>query len=175
MKKKDLTEAAVYTVIILLIVRLVILPLYGYVKAKKALLEEYTSSYVTKLSTLERHKTEQKPDKGVEDRNSLLKGLYPRGLPYSAIQSECLSQVIGVAEKKGMTVLTFEMPEPATAKNISDVPILIRLKGTPLMLKETLKELEGWDKTMRFKQVEMTAAGNVFTASIAISVFRIER
>jgi Tfp pilus assembly protein PilO len=175
MKKKDITEAAVYVVIILLVVRIVIMPLYGYVKAKRALLEEYTLSYVTKLNAMERHKTGQKADKDVEERNKFLKGLYSKGLHYSAIQSECLSQLIGVAEKKGMVVLTFEMPEPAITKNISEVPIVIRLKGTPLMFKETLKELEKWEKTIRFKQIEMTAAANTFTVSIAMSVFRIER
>jgi hypothetical protein len=55
-----------------------------------------------------------------------------------------------VAEQKGMTVLGFEMPEPVMTKNLGDVPVLVRLQGTPLMFKETLKTLDGWEKPIRF-------------------------
>jgi hypothetical protein len=155
--------------------RVIVVPLYGFVKAKKALLEEYTANYVTRLSTVERHKAENKAALDMSDEESQLRGVYPKDLPYASIQSEFLAQIIEVAEKKGMTVLSFEMPEPATTKNLSDVPVLVRLQGTPLMFKETLKALNEWEKPIRFKQLEITAAARAFTVSLTMSVFRLER
>ena len=175
MKRQQITEVAVYVVTILIIVRVIIVPLYGSVKAKKALLEEYTANYATRLSAVERHKAENKTDTDASDEKSQLKGLYPKDLPYASIQSDLLAQFIEVAEKKGMTVLSFEMPEPATTKNLSEVPVLVRLQGTPLMFKEILKALDEWEKPIRFKQLEITAAARAFTVSLTMSVFRLER
>lgn len=175
MKRQQITEMAVYAVTILIIVRVIIVPFYGSVKAKKALLEEYRANYATRLSTVERHKAENKADTDVSDEKSQLKGVYPKDLPYASIQSEFLAQFMEVAEQKGMTVLGFEMPEPVTTKNLGDVPVLVRLQGTPLMFKETLKAVDGWEKPIRFKQLEITAAAKAFTANLTMSVFRLER
>ncbi len=175
MKREDLTEAAIYVVIVLIILRLVIVPLYGSLKTKKALVDEYVTTYAKRVDALEKRKSEQKVEQKVEDDKGVLKGLYAKNLPYSSIQSDFLARFIDEATKKGMTVTSFEMPEPTAGKIITEVPVIVRLQGTPLMLKETLKILDGWDKAVRFRQFETASATKTFNVNLTMVLFRVER
>lgn len=176
MNREGIKIAGIYILGILLILRLAVVPLYGSVKAKKALLNEYKETYRMKVLALQRYKSEKKAvDIKPVDKETALKAVYPKDEAYPSIQSDFLSKIIGAAEKNGMTVMNFELPDISPSKNISEVPVIIRLKGTPGAFNALLKDMDGWDKKMRFRQFEVSKSGqdNVFT--LLVSIFRIER
>jgi hypothetical protein len=174
MKNEWIKITGVYILSILLILKLAIVPLYNSVKSKKAVLNEYKETYKMRVLALERYKSEKKdiqPDTG----GAALKAVYPKDANYTDIQSEILNKIIGAAEKKGMTVLTFELPDIVLAKKLSEVQVLIRIKGTLRMFNDLLKEMDGWDKTIKFKQFETARSGQDFVFTMLLSVFRIEK
>ncbi|MBI4691169.1 MAG: hypothetical protein HY754_13040 [Nitrospirae bacterium] len=174
MNREGIKITIFYILGILLISKLAVMPLYNSVKGKKAALNEYKETYKMRVHTLERYKSGKK-DTQPNTQGTIVKAVYPKDVNYPSIQSEILNKIISTAEKKGMTVLMFELPDIVQSKKVSEVQVLIRLKGTLRMFNDLIKEMDGWDKAIKFKQFDTSRSGQDFIFTTLLSVFRAEK
>lgn len=160
--------------VILSLLRFLIYPLHANLQEKKVLLDERKESYRLKLQVLEKQQKGKKEEKVVQ-KEALLPYLYDKGIQASYIQSELLEKVTRIAEGKGLTILNFEMLEPVLGKNISEIPILVRMRGQSRGFIETLEFVEKSEKVLSIRSLEIgrEAEGQLF--SLTLSAFRLER
>jgi hypothetical protein len=173
-KQKGLKVIGIYIIIILALLRFLIYPLHASLQEKKVLLGEWYESYRLKSRVQERQERDQ-GEKTLLGKDALLLYFYDKGVLYSNIQSEIIEQIISIAGKKGLTVLNFEMLEPGVGKGVSEVPILIRLRGSPGAFIETLEIMEKGEKTLSVRSMEITQSGQDQVFSLTLSAFRLEK
>ena len=176
-KPIQIKALGIYVIIILALLRFVIVPLHGTIQEKKAVLEEQQETYNIKYQAFERQR-ENQPEKtskktGME-KDDLLLFLYDKRNSNSYIYSEVLEQVTRLAERKGLTVLNFETLEPVPGKNISEIPILVRLKGQPGPFIAVLETIEKSGKVLSIRSMEISKGAPDQLFSLTISAFRLE-
>jgi hypothetical protein len=164
----------VYVIVTLILLRFLIYPLHVAIQEKKTFLPDLYETYRIKSQVQERQKRDQ-GEKTLLGKDALLPHLYDKGIIYSNIQSEIIEQIIDIAGKKGLTVLNFEMLEPGVGKGVSEVPILVRLKGPPGPFIETLETIEKSEKVLGTRSMEITKSGQDQVFSLTLSAFRLEK
>jgi len=172
-KNIEIKRIGIYIIIILALIRFLIYPLHASLREKKVLLGEWNENYRIKSQVFERQR-ENKGEKTVVEKDALFPHLYDKSAPNSYVQSDILEQVTKLAEKKGLIVLNFEMLEPAAGKSMSEVPILVRLKGDPKAFIETLETIEKNEKALSIRSMEITKSGQDQVFTLTISAFRLE-
>ncbi len=176
MNKERIRILSVYILIMLIIIRFVVVPLNNSVKEKKNILSDYAEAYRAKALILKKQRHGQQEKEGIVDaEKKLLDSVYQKDSPYASIQSEVIQEITGIAEKYGLVVINFELPEVTVTKDISEVPVLIRLKGGLKPVIDMLKDMEKWKKTCSFKNFELVKSEQEFALTMAVSAFRIER
>jgi len=176
-KPIQIKVVGIYVIIILALLRFLIFPLHGTIQEKRAVLGEQQETYNLKYQVFERQRENQGVKTGRErgvQEEVLLPHLYGKGVSNSYIYSDVLEQVTKLAEKKGLTVVSFETLEPVSGKNISEVPILVRLKGQPGPFIEVLDTIEKSGKVLSIRSMEITKVGQDQFFSLTISAFRVE-
>ena len=164
----------IYIIVILILLRFLIYPLHAAIQEKKTLLRDLQETYQIKSQVQARQKRDQ-GEKTLLGKNALLPHLYDKGMIYSNMQSEIVEQIINIAGKKGLTVINFEMLEPMVGKGVSEVPILVRLKGSFGPFIETLETIEKSEKVLSVRSMEITKSGQDQVFSLTLSAFRLER
>ena len=167
----------IYAIVILALLRFLIFPLHDTIEEKKAVLGEQQETYNLKYQVFERQRENQvvKAGKGPGvEKEVLLPHLYDKGVSNSTIYSDVLEKVTKLAENKGLTVISFETLEPAAGKNVSEVPILVRLKGQPGPFIEVLDTVEKSGKVLSIRSMEISKSGQDQVFSLTISAFRVE-
>lgn len=172
-KKINIRVLGIYLIILLALIRFVIYPLHESLQEKKILLNEWNKSYKVKSQVFERLKGSQEL-KNVVEKSELFPQLFDKGVSNSYIQSHILEWIIKMAEKKGLTVVNFEMLEPVVGKSISEVSILIRLKGMPDQVIEILEAIEKDERVLSIRSMEISRSGQDQVFSLTLSAFRIE-
>jgi len=173
-RQKTIKVIGLYVVIILALARFLIYPLNAAVAGKKTSLVEQYENYKLKYRLVERQKTDQ-DSRAAVDKTVLFTQLYEKGVGYSLIQADIIEQVTKFAEKKGMTVLNYEMPEPAIGKNVSEVPVIIRLQMKPLNIIETFEMIKKGKRILRIKSTDISMSGQDLQLSLNLSAFRVEK
>ena len=167
----------IYIIITLALLRFFVVPLHSTIQEKKAVLEEQQETYNIKYQVFERQRENQgkktRTETGV-DKNTVLLQLYGKGTPNSYIYSEVLERVTKLAEGRGLTVVNFETLEPVAGKTISEVPIVVRLRGQPAPFIEVLDVLKKSEKLLSIRSTEITKTGQDQFFSLTISAFRVE-
>jgi len=161
----------IYIIVILALIRFLIYPLHASLQEKKVLLDERCESYRLKSRVFERQSQEKKIS---IEKSALFPHLYDKGISNSYIQSDILEWVIKLAEKKGLTVLNFEMLEPIAGKGVSELPILVRLKGMSGTFIEILEAIEKSKRALGIRAMEITKSGQDQVFSLTISAFKVE-
>ena len=175
MNKEKLKIFGFYVLAALLLVRLVIVPYQHTIKEKKDLLKEYREAYGVKAAAYERFKEEEnaKGPKKNETEDALVKSAYGKDTPFISIQSGMVRAISGRAEKEGLTVVNFEFPDPTPLKHISEVPVIIRLKGEQKGMVALLKEMEREEKKLLVKRFEDGKSGKDFNYNLTVYAYRI--
>lgn len=173
-RQREIKTIGVYIIVILALMRFVVYPLHTSVEEKKLMLSEQYESYRLKYQLLERHGQIQGRKTSVE-KAALFPHLYDREISHSYIQTDVLEEIIKLAEKKGMTVVNFEMLEPIVGKSLSEAPVLVRLKGMPRAFMELLKTMETGKKALSIKSIEVSRSGQELMFSLTIFAFRTEK
>lgn len=170
--KSRLRTAGIYLIAILAIARLLIMPMQRMLDTKKSLLSEKLQLSSTRQSLLERQAGNALKAFNESDAKKIAGALYAQGIPLTEIQAQVLKDLIDRAEKKGITVLNFEMPDAVAGKNISEANIIIRMQGqTPAMI-ELLGEMQKSDKLISVKIFETLPAGAVQNFTLTVTAFR---
>ena len=172
-KNIEIKKIGIYVIIILALIRVVIYPLHASLQEKKILLGEWYENYRIKSQVFERQR-ESQGTKIVVEKSSLFPHLFGKGDSDPYIQSDVLEWVTRIAEKKGFTVLNFEMLEPIAGKGVSEVPIVVRLKGMPGPFIEILEAIEKSERVLSIRSTEITKSGQDQVFSLTISAFRAE-
>ena len=179
MTQKEIRNIGIYLIVALALIRFLIYPLHASVDGKKKMLAEQQETYQVKTSLLGRHLSDkQKQAAGrtpATDQRAVLSKAYEKRSRFSRIQADTVESCVKLAEKKGLMVLDFELLEPATGRNISDVPVLIRISGQPGAFIDLLGEIEQNDKALKVKSMEINKAGADFRFFVTLSAFRMER
>lgn len=173
-KNIDIKKIGIYLIIILALLRFLIYPLHASLQEKKVLLGEWFESYRLKSRVFEKQREDQ-GEKSAVERSALFPHLYDKGIPYSDMQVEVLEQLQKLAEKNGLNILNFEILEPIVGKGISEVPILIRLRGQPGPFIEILKAIEKSERALSFRSMEISRSDPDLNFSLTISSFRLEK
>lgn len=177
MGREKIKMIGFYILLILVFARFVVTPLNNTLKEKKALLNDYSETYKMKTLQIERLKAGKKTPAARTDEaeKGILENVYPRDSSYTLIQSKALRELIGSAEKNGLAVVNFEVPDAITGKNISEAPVIIRLKGPARSAVELLKDIERGNRPLRIRNYETSPTGNEFIFSLTVSAFRMEK
>jgi hypothetical protein len=177
MRRERIKVAAFYLLCIAVAVNFVALPLANTVKKKKEILNTSIETYKTRTRLADRLERDSraKEARSVQEKDSLLSSAYlGKTAPYMAIQIEILEAITQSAEKNGLTVANFEFPEVPVAKDLSEVPVLVRLKGSPKALIGVLKDMEQSKKALLFKRFETGKSGQEYTFTLSVAALRIE-
>lgn len=177
--QKEMRYIGVYLVVILALVRFLIYPLQASVDGGKKVLAEQYDGYQLKTRLSERQILEKKGQEHVTktpsmDKLSVLSRVYDKGVRFSHIQADIVESLVKIAEKKGMMVLDFELLEPATGRNYSEVPVLIRISGQPGAFIAVLREIEQSVHVLSVKSMEVNRIGTDFRFFATLSAFRTE-
>lgn len=173
--KKELKTIGLYVVVILALLRIIVVPLHGAVAVKKNTFNEYYHSYVVKYRLVEKIKAQQKK-KPATDKQALVHRFYRKDALFSTIQADMIEMLLKLAEKKGFNVLDFEMLEPAVGKDVSEVPVLIRMEGKAIDFIDILKSIAQGEKALQVKSLEINmATGQEMRYFLTITAFRVER
>lgn len=164
-----------YLVVLLVIVRFVILPLHNRLAEKKLLLAERQELLTSKQSQLRKQAAEKVSPRAAVDREALAQLFYPKDSADTVIQADLIKSLIDTAEKKSLTVVSFEMPEVAREKELSEVGAVLRLRGQPAGLLEMLRAIDHWPKKLRIKSLESARSAADFNINLTVVAYRIER
>lgn len=173
-KSIDIKKMGLYLILLLALLRFLIYPLHDSLQEKRVLLDEWYENYRLKSRVFEKLK-EGQTEKAAIERSTLLSHFYDQGVSSSYIQVEVLGQIQKLAEKNGLTLLNFEMLEPVVGKGVSEIPILIRLKGPPGPLIEILKAIEQGEKVLGIRSLEISRADPDLNFFLTLSSFRMEK
>jgi Tfp pilus assembly protein PilO len=172
-KKIEIKRIGVYIIILLALIRFLIYPLNASLREKKVLLGEWSENYRLKAQVFDRQK-EGRQEKIVVEKSALFSHLFDKGVSNSYIQSDVLEWITNIAEKKGLTIMNFEMLEPIAGKGVSEIPILVRLKGMPGPFIEILEAIEKGERALSIRSMEVNKMGQDQVFSLTISAFRVE-
>lgn len=168
-------NTALYLVLLLSVIRFLMVPMQTSLKGKKTMLTEYQELYLTKLSLRERQTGAGRDDISGAERERLAALLYPRESSFSAIQADIIKGLTAEAEKGGLTVINFELPDALVGKNISEANVILRLKGQTSAAIELLEGIKRRSRLLRIKGFETSRMGNDRLFTITVSAFRIEK
>ena len=166
------TSVGIYVIIVLALLRFLVYPLRAAVKDRESALADQYDTYALKSRMLEKTYHDHEGEKTSRDLERLRFSLYARSEQTSKIQAEVLASLSALSEAKGMTVTGFEMPEALAGKKITEVPVVIRLKGRAEAFVELLKTLEKQEKILLVRAVEASATGQDMTISLTVKALR---
>lgn len=170
--KSRLRTAGIYLIAILAIARLLIMPMHRMLDTKKSLLSEKLELSSTRQSLLERQTGKALQAFNESEAKKIAGALYAQGIPLTDIQAQALKDLIDRAEKKGITVLNFEMPDAVAGNNVSEAVIIIRMQGQTAKMIELLGEMQKSDKFISVKAFETLPAGDMQSFTLTVSAFR---
>lgn len=172
MNRQEFRKIAIYLVIILVIIRFLVAPQVSALNDKKALYREVKETYQNKLKLLKQSDE--------EDLNSKLQfkkeWIYEKKISYIEIQTKLLHHILSIAEREGLSILNYELPEVTISKgSITDVPVIVRLRGKPQGINGLIIELMNMEKKFVFKQFETFKYDQDIGFTFNIIVFRAEK
>lgn len=173
-KDTGFKKIGIYLIILLALLRFWVYPFHHSLIEKKFVLEELSESFRLKSQIFEKHKYHQN-NFNIVGKDTLFPFVYEKEIPYSNIQVEVLGYLQELAEKNGLTFINFEMMEPVVSRGISEVPVLVRLKGPPGTFIEVLKGIEKGERLLVTKTLEITRSDPDLNFSLMVSSFRIEK
>jgi Tfp pilus assembly protein PilO len=163
----------VYIIIVLALLRFLIYPLHAAIKDRRAIFADQQETYLLKSRLLQQAR--QKRDAGdVKEPDKVRSTLYSRDARFSDIQTEMLEVIMKYAEKNGLNVLGFEMPEVINSEKISEVPVVIRLSGNAESFVKFLKSIQENKKILAVKVMDISVSGEGMTFLVTVNAFRME-
>jgi len=174
-RQKVFRAVGFYLILLLVLMRFLVYPLNTAVAGRKVNIAEQYENYKLKYRLLERQKGEKQNTRPIVDKTALFPQVYEKGVGYSHIQADILEEITKFVEAKGMTVLNFEMQEPIIGKEVSEVPVIIRIQAKPSGIMETMEMIERNRKALRIKSVEINKGGQDFQLALTIAAFRVEK
>jgi len=167
--------------ILLAIGQWLIVPLQGMVEEQRQLQREYVEAIAIKQATLARSREQRETlVASSTQHDTLLSMVYAQADNPVALQSQILEGVIQKAQKAGLSILNFELPEPGREKTFIKVPLVLRVNGLPKELIAFSESLKKMPKRLLVKQFDIQAGspqlrqkmeGSVFLVTMTLEAF----
>ena len=167
--------------ILLAIGQWLIVPLQEMVEEERQLQREYAETINIKQATLERYRQQREAQlASPNQKGTLLSLVYSQTGNPVELQSQILEEVIQKAQKEGLAVLNFELPEPGREKTFIKVPLVLRVNGLPKGLIAFSKSIKKMPKRLLVKQfaiqpgsaqLRKKMAGSVFLVTLTLEAF----
>lgn len=173
-KRENLRKWGIYLVVALLMINFLIKPLRSSLSQQRRMFSELKETYLLKEELYEKKLLlAQKSQLQSEPKSLSL--LYPSDIPYNSLRIKVLRWLIEKAEEKGLTITNFELPELRRGKEVTEISLLLRLKGKIKPFLEYLQAIESADKLILVKNLELYPSREEFNISVTFSFFRRER
>lgn len=167
---QKLKTPGIYMIVILAIIRFLIVPLHHNLTAKKIVFADKIEVYNTKKALLDRQGSEGQKEIPA-DKEKLSELLYAQAQPASAVQAEVLKDLIERANKKGLSLASFELPEVIPGKGLTEVNVVLRFSGRAGVVMEFLGELEKQKRRLNPKIFEIYTGGEEQFVNLTVSAF----
>lgn len=171
MARNELTRTGIYIIVALIILKFVITPLNGKLKEKREIMQEIAQSLSLKKDIYERKLAEIELAKKTPKS---LQYIYDKKYSYNSIRNVVLNWLMDEAEKKGLSVVNFELPEIKKGKVLSEISVTIRFKGKMKPFLDYLEIVEQTDKLLLIKNLDISKTGQDMNIAISVSFFRSE-
>lgn len=166
-------NVGIYLVLILAVLRLIVYPLHISLKDKRAAYNDLQQTHATKTRLLERlHSV--KNDDANRDQKKARQALYESNTRITEVQAVMLTDLSEMAVKRGLTVSGFETPEAVAGKKISEVTVVLKLKGNASSLIEMLRAIPQHKKAFVIKAMEITTTSENMNFTLTVSAYRME-
>lgn len=170
----DFKRHGIFIVAVLAIVRFILVPLGNSVQERREVLGGTLETLRTKEMSLKRmlsSDTSVAPSSGTaEDR--VLGSLYPQGSPSVVVQTDLLSSLIGTAGTLNLKVEGYEMPEVVKGKAITELPIVLRMRGSPKNFIAFIRETGDLSRLVDIKSLQASKQGNDYLYVVSLSAYR---
>lgn len=166
-------SAGLYIIILLVLLRFLVYPLHSAVRDRSAALADQRESYGMKMRLLQQAELANTGG-AAQDSAAIKSAVYPRGTSITEIQAGLVEGVSKSAESRGLTVTGFEMPEAPAGKGITEVPVVLRLKGPARPFIDLLESIQAGKKIIAARTMEITVSGQEMNFTLALRAFRME-
>lgn len=178
-KRDRLKIIGICLIIMLIILRFAILPLNNSVKGKKANLNEYLETYRMKLMLAQRKKqvdeTLKVSESAYEREEKIFASLYPKDSHIIETQSETIKAITKSAEKNGLSMINFQIPERVVTEDLSEIYVVIRLEGMPNAIIGLLNDINEMKMITDVKHLQISPnRKKLFTVQLTLVNYRIE-
>jgi Tfp pilus assembly protein PilO len=175
-KREELRKFGLYIIIVLALANFLVKPLQTRLREAESMLNQLKQTYFMKRELYERKLSQIKPKEGEEKKLETkdLSMLYPQDWSYNAIRSKLLKWLTAKAEEKNLAVINFELLEVKKGPEVSEIPIVLRLRGDVKPFLEFLKTVETAEKLIIVRNLEVAPSRPDFTINLTLSVFRRE-
>lgn len=171
MSRAELTKIGIYIVIILVIIKFAVTTFSNKLKEKREILSETVHTYYLKKDIYEKKLAEiERSSKAPEAINFI----YNKKYSYNSIRNTVLNWLIEEAERKGLSIVNFELPEIKKGKTLSEINVTLRLKGKIKPFIDLLEIVEQADKLILVKNTDILRTGQDFNMVLTVSFFRSE-
>ncbi|MBF0536970.1 MAG: hypothetical protein HQL03_01820 [Nitrospirae bacterium] len=161
-------KSVIFLLIILFIIRFGAVPLHQKIQQRRGLLSELQTAYATKRQLMQRYMTlEARADPALKEELTTL--LYPKDSNMTAIQTDLVRFITGLAEKRALNVLNFQIIEGIDDPVLSEASVLIRVSGQIRSAIELLKEILSVRPLLTIKDVEINGSGNNYTVKLIVT------
>ena len=172
-RREVVKRTGVYLLVGLGIFSLLLRPLDSKIKRNREVLLELKETYLLKKDLYEKKLLlAQESPSQVEPKALSL--LYPPDVSYNSLRTKVLRWLMEKAEEKGLTVTNFEIPELRKGKTMTEINLILRLKGRIKPFLEYLKEVESADKLILVRTLELYPSRDEFDIRLTFSFFRRE-
>ncbi|MBF0607035.1 MAG: GspMb/PilO family protein [Candidatus Magnetobacterium sp. LHC-1] len=138
------------------------------IEEKRGLLSELQAVYDSKQQLMRRYMSlDAGADPALEQELATL--LYPRDANRTEIQTDLVRAVTGLAEKRALNVLNFQLLEDTQEAVLSDASVLIRVSGQIRAAIELLKDILEARPILTVKDVEISGSGNTYTVKLIVT------
>ncbi|MBF0337030.1 MAG: hypothetical protein HQL05_04290 [Nitrospirae bacterium] len=138
------------------------------IEEKRGLLSELQATYTSKQQLMRRYMSlDAGADPAIEQELATL--LYPRDANRTEIQTDLVRAVTGLAEKRALNVLNFQLLEDTQEAVLSDASVLIRVSGQIRAAIELLKDILEVRPILTVKDVEISGSGNTYTVKLIVT------
>ncbi|MBF0317350.1 MAG: hypothetical protein HQL04_04175 [Nitrospirae bacterium] len=138
------------------------------IQGKRGLLSELQATYATKQELMWRYLAlDAEADPAVEQELATL--LYPKDANKTAIQTDLVRSITGMAEKRSLNVLNFQMLDGIEEPMLSEAAVLIRASGQIKAVVELLKDILSVRPILAVRDVEISGGGNTYTVKLIVS------
>lgn len=144
-----------YTIALLITIKFIYIPTNNLIKTYKETFEEKTQNYKLKEDSYNRL-LKQLSEKKKKKSDVFLDKIYREDIPEAFIQTNLLEYTQKIVKQTSLEMVTFELPPSAEGEYLTEISILLRLKGSPKDIFSFIEKCRNFDKIIVVKSFENT-------------------